>query len=88
MAKEVTLQQLQDWIEKNEHRTWFWDGPTPCDDRTLEIKYLRFSLDTRDMKIFTVSIEGAGPNRFADFRDDDKDWTILDLLESRLEPKK
>lgn len=83
MAHEITLQELQQWIDKNQHRTWKHNSNVPTDRRTLEVKYLRFSLDTRDMKIFNIVTDGFG-DCSADFRDDDKDWTLLDLLDSKL----
>lgn len=84
MAKEVSLSQLREWIKKNEGRTWFWRGPTPHEKRTLEIKYLTFSLDTRDMRVFHIKVRGLGDEFTVDFRDDKKDWTLLDLLQSKL----
>lgn len=54
MAKEVTLEELKIWLKKNEYRTWNWNAPIK--EGTLEIKYLRFNLDTRDMKIFNIAI--------------------------------
>lgn len=88
MAKEVTLKELNDWIQKNLHRTWFrGQKPGSLEDWTMEMKYIRFNLDTRDMKIFSLTTRGLGKEITVDFRDDDKDWTILELLESRLEGK-
>jgi hypothetical protein len=88
MAKEVSLQELVDWVKKNEHRTW-WRGPkqdlSGFDKRTLEMKYLRFNLDTRDMKVFSISVEGFTDTSGVDFREDDRDWTVLDLLEAKLD---
>lgn len=86
MAKVVTLQQLHEWIKNNMHRTWSRGMDVPFENRTLELKYIRFNLDTRDMKIFSITTDGFG-NHSADFRDDEKDWTILDLLDSTLKPK-
>jgi hypothetical protein len=83
MAREVTLQELQDWIEKNKHRTWNHSQDTTFEKRTLECKYIRFSLDTTDMKIFHIDVAGLG-NSSIHFRDDDKDWSVLDLLDSKL----
>lgn len=89
MAKEVTVLELADWIEKNKHRCWAWDDPEymkiPRSKKTLEIKYLNFSLDTRDMKIFHIDIRGAGDDFAVDFRDDNNnEKSILDLLELKL----
>lgn len=90
MAKEITVSELGAWVEKNKHRVWGWEDPEfwkiPDKKRTMEIKYLHFELDTRDMKIFHIAIRGAGPDREVDFRDDKKDWSLLELLESKLKP--
>jgi len=90
MAHEVTLKQLSDWIEKNKHRTWNHDyhfGPEKKGETTFEMKYIRFNLDTRDMRIFAIQTDGFGELK-VDFREDDKDWTILDLLEFKLDQRR
>lgn len=89
MAHEVTIGQLADWIEKNKHRTWSHDHLAGKTKRcpSFEMKYIRFNLDTRDMRIFAIQTDGGG-NLTVDFREDDKDWTILDLLESKLDQRK
>lgn len=86
MAKAVTMQQLTDWVEKNKHRTWnhklFMEQTNMP---SMEIKYLRFNLDTRDMKVFNV-ISDRG-NVMADFRDE-FDGDILELLETKLDERR
>lgn len=88
MAREITLSDLQRWLEKNKHRVWAWEDPAfwdiPEKKKTLEIKYMSFRLDTRDMKIFRIDTDGAGPDHCVDIRDDKIDWSLLDLLESKL----
>lgn len=86
--KGVTLQELSDWVEKNKERTWHFEGfKDHKKERTLEIKYLSFSLDTRDMMVWTVEVEGMGGSVYS-VRDDSKDdeRTILDDLTSKLRP--
>lgn len=83
-AKPVTMQELTDWVKANEHRTWHWPKITNGLKSTMEIKYLSFSLDTRDMEVWSISVEGAGPDYHACDKDE-FDGTILELLESKLE---
>jgi hypothetical protein len=93
MAREVSLTELNEWLAKNLQRTWAWepgltdktifDAPKP---HTKEIKYMNFALDTRDGRIFHITINGSGPDQAVDFRDDEKDWSLLDLLDSKLRP--
>ena len=84
-ARPVSMQELTDWVEKNKHRTWhfenFGNGPS------LEIKYLDFCLDTRDMKVFTIGVRGLGEDFSCDFREE-FDGSILDLLEHKLDQEK
>lgn len=88
MPREVTLDELQIWINKNKKHFW-GDGANGVkfDDRTLKVKYIRFNLDTRDMKIFHISTQGFG-NSEADFREEDSSETILDLLSKKLDGEK
>jgi len=80
-AKPITLKELNEWIKKNKKRTWFLkEMPT-----TFEVKYLRFSLDTRTMTIFNIQTESF-KNLTVDYREK-FDGTILDLLDHKLEKK-
>jgi len=84
MSEPVTMQQLTDWVEKNRHRTWNFDEKNMRKKLTMEIKYLHFTLDTRDMKIFHLSTRGAGIEFDVDFRDEFT-GTILESLEKKLD---
>ncbi len=87
MSKPVNLQQLRDWLNANEHRTWnhrAYMGIGGGKKKTFEIKYLHFTLDTRDGKIFQLSGRGLSGEFAIDFRDDEKEWTLLEALEERL----
>lgn len=86
MAKEVTLQQLSEWVAKNENRTWSRSDLVDYTKRTLEMKYIRFNLDTRDMMIFRVDTD-SDRGVSADFREE-FDGNILELLESKLDAYK
>jgi hypothetical protein len=82
MARTVTLKEFNDWIKENIHRTWFRDPNNT--NKTLEIKYLYPSIDTRTMEIFCVrtrkeSVYGSHM--------DDHD-TVLTALIARLDGKK
>lgn len=87
MANAITMQQLTDWVQANQHRTWIKRSllgfSTP---KTMEIKYLRFNLDTRDMKIFHISAKGFAGDFQLDTRDDDEPGNLLDRLEAKLGP--
>ena len=83
--RSVTMNQLTEWLETNKFRTWQFENFGE-DHATLEIKYLRFNLDTRDMKIFRISIDGIGEDKAVDFRDK-FDGNILDQLSSMLKPQ-
>ena len=48
------------------------------------MKYIRFNLDTRDMKIFCIEAHGLGRDFVADFRDEGE-GSILDELQRRLD---
>lgn len=86
MAEPVTMAQLTEWVEKNKHRTWNIPRSFKKEDgykqRTFEIKYIDFVLDTRDMKVFRLSTRSFA-NLECDFRED-FNGTILDLLEHKL----
>lgn len=80
--RSVTLKELADWIDKNQNHTWNFERPN-YQESDLRIKYLDFSLDTRDMTVWRVETKGAGKDLF--FRDDsDKGETILDALDKAL----
>lgn len=84
MAKPVTIEQLGAWVKKNEHRTWnISNWKKGAKQRTFEVKYIDFTLDTRDMKIFRLSTRSFADLE-ADFREE-FDGTILELLEDKLE---
>lgn len=81
------MQELTDWIERNKWRTWNWENKMAGKDLTLEIKYLEFSLDTRDLTVWSVSASGlGGGDTVVSIRDtsDTGRITILDELESKL----
>lgn len=86
--RSVTLDELKKWLKKNAHRTWAFDNFHPDKkDRTLQIKYLTFSLDTRDMRVWVVGFEGLGNREVAKaIRDtnDNDGKTILDELDEKL----
>ena len=82
MARPVTLKEFNDWIKENVHRTWFRDPSNP--NKTLEIKYLYPSLDTRDMKIFFV---GTRNDKVYGSHVDDHE-TVLTALIARLDGEK
>jgi len=81
-AKTITPKQLMEWVKTNEHRTWSlrkgWGT-----GGTHEVKYLRFHLDTRDMKIYRIDVDGLGMEEAADFREE-FDGNLLELLEYKL----
>lgn len=84
MAEPVTMQQLTDWVEKNKHRTWNHDSMFKSKKRSsFEIKYIDFTLDTRDMKVFGIRTRSFA-DLAVDFRED-FDGNILELLEQKLE---
>jgi hypothetical protein len=81
------MKELTEWVDRNQHRTWHWPnfGKTKL---SLEIKYLSFSLDTRDMTVWSLSYSGlGGGGKEIHIRDtrDDGDWTILNELEKNLD---
>ena len=84
-SRPVTLQQLQDWVKANEGRTWYWDRLDKAQKLSLEIKYLIFSLDTRDMEVWKISVDGANDIHVRD--GEDFDGTILELLDKKLDSK-
>lgn len=80
----VTIQELTKWLRKNEHRTWAFEN-FGKKGSTLEIKYLDFSIDTRDGMIWRVAIRGSGADEVAIRDDNERDKkTILDKLEEGL----
>jgi hypothetical protein len=84
--KEVTIQELAKWVESNPQIRWSPENFGPNEHNKpghLRGKYIRFNLDTRDMKVFRCSLEGAGDEIVADFRDNGE-GTILDELDRRL----
>jgi hypothetical protein len=81
-TKTITPKEFVEWVKNNEHRTWsFRKGWGQ--GGTHEIKYLRFHLDTRDMKIYRVEMNGLGMEEVADFRED-FDGNLLELMEHKL----
>lgn len=80
--KEISLSQLNAWIKKNKHITWSPEsfGSSPSKPGSLRGKYIDFNLDTRDMKIFRLTLRGAGENIVVDFRDPGE-GTLLDQLD-------
>ena len=84
LQKEITLEDLTAWIDKNKHRTWNWESILDVKNKTLQVKYLRFNLDTRDMKIFHISVEGMGSTISVDFRED-FEGNLLEELERKLD---
>lgn len=85
----VTFEELSKWLKKNDHHTWNFDNKTlkKVIKSTLKIKYLEFSIDTRDMHIWSINISGMGEEFF--IRDDNKDdgRTILDAAQDWLGEK-
>lgn len=82
-ARPVKLSELALWIETNLHRTWHfsqWAKP----GHLRQIKYLKPNIDTRDMKVWRIEIDG-----FYDVKDvsthDEFDGNILQLLEKKLD---
>lgn len=82
-AKPVSLQELQDWVKANEHRTWYWPRLKKKKTLTLEIKYLNFSLDTRDMDLWRIWVDGSN-REFDCSKHDEFEGTILELLEQKM----
>lgn len=87
--KPVSMQELTDWVEKNKNHTWYMgDGGgydaivDPDKPGSIAIKYLTFSLDTRDMKVYHVNAERLGVK--CDFRDPGE-GTILDKLDGAIQ---
>lgn len=87
--REVTFDELHGWVRKNMHHTWYHgDGPSgfdPGDGGSLAMKYINFSLDTRDMKVFRITLSGFGGKDF-DFRDGG-DGSILDAAQEYLDKR-
>lgn len=80
----VTLKELTDWVEKNKHHTWMFENFDPNKKASLSIKYLRFSLDTRDMHVWSLEASGPGDNFSVRDDNDGGDRTILDALDDWL----
>lgn len=83
--KEISLEELTAWIKKNPHITWnFESGGFNPENRNkpgrMRGKYIRFNLDTRDMKIFRLELDGSGDDIVVDFRDEGE-GTLLDELD-------
>lgn len=81
--KEITIAQLGAWIKKNPQITWgpnSWGSEQHGKPGHLRGKYIRFNLDTRDMKIFNLTLSGAGEDIVIDFRDEGE-GNLLDQLE-------
>jgi len=81
--KEISLTQLTKWIKKNKHVTWSlesWGSHGIGKPGRLRGKYINFALDTRDMKIFRLTLRGAGPDIAVDFRDEGE-GNLLDALD-------
>lgn len=83
--KEITIKELADWIKKNKHVTWHISTFGKSSDKPGQHrgKYITFRLDTRDMKIFRLELEGMGDSIVVDFRDGGE-GNILDELDRRL----
>lgn len=79
------MKELSEWVEKNRHRTWHWPSHMKGERLTLEIKYLEFSLDTRDMTVWRLSTAGRGPEVVIRDTKETGDWTILNELEAKLD---
>jgi hypothetical protein len=83
-TEAITPKQFTDWVRDNEHRTWSlrkgWS-----EGGTHEVKYFRFNLDTRDMRIYRIEAD-CGYNRtvVADFREEFQ-GNLLELLEKKLQ---
>lgn len=81
--------QLAAWIEKNKHVTWHhstWGGRLADQKGSKRGKYIRFNLDTRDMKIFSLHLNGMGEDITIDFRDKGE-GNLLDALDRILAEK-
>lgn len=81
--KEISINQLAAWIKKNPQVTWgpkSWGSEQHGKPGHLRGKYIDFNLDTRDMKIFRLTLRGAGEDIVVDFRDEGE-GTLLDQLE-------
>lgn len=88
MAKTVTLEEATAWIKANEHRTWSHyrrynplGEDLPC---SMEMKYLYFSFDTRDQKVFYIKTDKDSV--YGSHTDEHK--TVLTALEARLNGEK
>lgn len=82
----VTLEELVEWVKKHEKHTW--NHSAEFIKSSLRIKYLEFSLDTRDMKVWHVAANGSSGNEISIRDDNDGDHkTILDGLEFALKLK-
>jgi hypothetical protein len=86
--RAVTMREVTEWVEKNEHHTWSIDdggGFDPSSGGSPIIKYLSFNLDTRDMKIFRISCDRLEGSPF-DFRNEGE-GSILDAMDRSLKKR-
>ncbi len=83
----VTPKQFNEWLKNNIKYTWYHGkegGFCPKNGGSPIFKYFYPKLDTRDMKIFRIDYSGSCPDGYVDFRDCEKDETVLNLLEKKL----
>ena len=82
--RSVSVKELTDWIDKNKNHTWSFNDPDYL-DKTLRMKYINFSIDTRDMNVWMLTIRGIGDEFYV--RDDNKEdgKTILDAAQEFLD---
>ena len=82
--RAVSIKELTDWIDKNKKHTWNFKDKN-YSKKTLRMKYIDFSLDTRDMNVWMLTISGMRDEFHV--RDDNKEdgKTILDAAQEFLD---
>ena len=91
MAKAVNLKQLTEWVRGNLDLTWFVGkdsfGEHNFSKSSLQIKYMDIVLDTRDMKVFSISVRGMGRKLNVN-HGEDFEGSILELLSEKLKAER
>ena len=86
MARSVTLVELDNWLNKNKHLTWFIGQGGGFDSRNEKakslIKYIYPSFDARTMDIFAIEVTGV--TNFTISSSDDFKGSLIELMEVKL----
>jgi hypothetical protein len=88
MAQSITLSELNNWLIKNKHLTWYIgeNGGFAVGTRSKNgvpfIKYIYPSFDTRSMEIFAIKTTGLTDLIVS--CSDESNQNLLDLLENKI----